>query len=93
VTVTVPEEYVGAVLGDLSSRRGHIIGVEADGHFQSIKARVPQKELYHYSTVVRSLTSGRGRHAEEFSHYAELPPELTQKILAERAKRNGGAHE
>jgi elongation factor G len=92
ITVTVPEEHVGAILGDLSARRGHILGVEADGHFQSIRARVPQKELYHYSTVVRSLTSGRGRHAEEFSHYAEVPPELTQKILAERAKRNGNAH-
>jgi elongation factor G len=92
ITVTVPEDFVGAVLGDLSSRRGHILGVEADGHFQSIRARVPQKELYHYSTVVRSLTGGRGRHAEEFSHYAEVPPDLTQKILAERAKRNG-AHD
>jgi len=88
VTVTVPEEHVGAVLGDLSSRRGHILGVEAEGHFQNIRARVPQKELYHYSTVVRSLTSGRGRHAEQFSHYAELPPEQTQKILAERSGRS-----
>jgi elongation factor G len=92
ITVTVPEDHVGAILGDLSSRRGHIVGVEADGHFQSIRARVPQKELYHYSTVVRSLTSGRGRHSEDFSHYAEVPPDITQKILAERAKRNGGAH-
>jgi elongation factor G len=58
VVVTVPEEHVGAILGDLSSRRGQILGVEADGHFQNIRARVPQKELYHYSTVVRSLTSG-----------------------------------
>jgi elongation factor G len=93
ITVTVPEDHVGAILGDLSARRGHILGVEADGHFQSIRARVPQKELYHYSTVVRSLTSGRGRHSEEFSHYAEVPPDLTQKILAERAKRNGSSHE
>lgn len=91
VTVTAPEDHVGAILGDLSARRGQIIGVEADGHFQSIRARVPQKELYHYSTVVRSLTSGRGRHAEEFSHYAEVAPEHAQKILAERAKRNGTA--
>lgn len=89
LTVTVPEEHVGAVMGDLSARRGHILGVEADGHFQTVRARVPQKELYHYSTVVRSLTSGRGRHAEEFSHYAEVPPEHMQKIIAERAHRNG----
>jgi elongation factor G len=92
-TVTVPEDYVGAVLGDLSSRRGQILGVESDGHFQIIRAKVPQKELYHYSTVVRSLTSGRGRHAEEFDHYAEVPPEMMQKILAERAKRNAAQEE
>jgi elongation factor G len=91
VHVTVPEDHVGAILGDLSSRRGQILGVESEGHFQIIKARVPQKELYHYSSVVRSLTSGRGRHSEEFSHYSEVPGEMMQKILAERAKRNGGA--
>jgi elongation factor G len=91
-TVTIPADYVGAVLGDLSARRGQILGVESEGHFQIVRAKVPQKDLYHYSTVVRSLTSGRGRHAEEFDHYAEVPVEMMQKILAERAKRNG-AHE
>lgn len=88
VNVTTPEEHVGAVLGDLSARRGQILGVESEGHFQTVRARIPQKELYHYSTVVRSLTSGRGRHTEEFSHYAEVPPELANKILAERGKRS-----
>jgi len=92
VTVTVPDDHVGAILGDLSARRGHILGVDADGHFQSIRARVPQKELYHYSTVVRSLTSGRGRHAEEFSHYEDIAPEIARKILADRVPTNG-AHE
>jgi elongation factor G len=53
---------------------------------------VPQKELYHYSSNVRALTSGRGRHAETFSHYAELPPDFAQRLLNDlRAKRNGGA--
>jgi len=87
VTVTVPEEFVGAVMGDLSARRGHIISVEAEGHFQTVRARVPQKELYHYSTVIRSLSSGRGRHVEEFSHYAEVPPEHQQRIIADRSKQ------
>lgn len=90
VTVTAPEEYLGVVLGDLSARRGHILGVDTDGQFQLVRAHVPQKELYHYSTVVRSLTSGRGRHEESFSHYAEPPPELAQRLLAEsKAQRNG----
>jgi elongation factor G len=91
ISVTVPDEHVGAILGDLSSRRGQILGVDTDGHFQVVRANVPQKELYHYSTVVRSLTGGRGRHSEKFSHYAEVPPEFVQKVLAEKAKRNGTA--
>jgi elongation factor G len=92
VSVTVPEDHVGAILGDLSSRRGHILGVDTDGHFQIVRANVPQKELYHYSTVVRSLTSGRGRHAEKFSHYSEVPPEFLSKVLTEaKTKRNGAA--
>lgn len=92
VTLTVPETYVGAIMGDLSSRRGHILGVEAEGHFQIIRAQVPQKELYHYSSNVRALTSGRGRHSEAFSHYAELPAELAQRLLGELNKAKGNGH-
>lgn len=91
-TVTVPEEFVGAVMGDLSARRGHILGVDIDGHFQVVRAQVPQKELYHYSTTVRSLTGGRGRHAESFSHYAEVPPDFAQRLLAEAKARREGAN-
>jgi len=92
VTITTPEEYVGAVLGDLSSRRGRVLGVDSDGHFQVIKATVPYKQLYHYSTILRSITSGRGRHSENFSHYEELPLDQAQGVLAEaRARRNGQA--
>jgi elongation factor G len=92
VAVTVPEDHVGAIMGDLSSRRGQILGVETEGHFQIIRAQVPQKEIYHYSTVVRSLTSGRGRHAETFSHYAELPAEIAPRLLADlKARREAAA--
>jgi len=92
VGITVPGEYVGAVLGDLSSRRGRILGVDSDGHFQVIRATVPYKQLYHYSTVIRSLTSGRGRHSEDFSHYEEVPADQVQAILAEaRARRDSQA--
>jgi elongation factor G len=92
VTVTVPEDYVGAIMGDLSSRRGHILGVESEGHFQIIKAQVPQKELYHYSSNVRALTAGRGRHAETFSHYAELPAEFASRLLNDLKARKGTSH-
>jgi len=93
VNLTVPEDYIGSVMGDLSSRRGQILGVDSDGHFQIVHAHVPQKELHRYSTTLRSLTSGRGRHEEEFSHYAEVPPEQEAKILAEaKARRENGAN-
>ncbi len=92
VTVTVPDEYLGAVIGDMSARRGKILGVDTDGHFQALRAQVPQKELYHYSTTVRSLTSGRGKHAEQFSHYEEVPLDQVSKILLEAKDRREGVH-
>jgi elongation factor G len=93
VSVTVPEEHLGDIMGDISARRGRIMGVETEGHFQTVKALMPQKELYRYSTHVRSLTGGRGIHTEEFSHYEDLPQEMAQKVVAElqaiKAAANG----
>ena len=90
IAITTPDEYVGAVLGDLSSRRGHILGIEADGHFQVVRATVAARQLHHYSTTLRSLTSGRGRHSENFSHYEEVPADQVQLILNEaKTRRNG----
>ena len=82
ITVKIPDNHMGDVMGDISSRRGRIQGMDTDGQFQIIKALVPQKELYHYSTTLRSLTGGRGMHTEEFDHYEEVPRELEQKIIA-----------
>jgi elongation factor G len=87
VEIRIPEDCMGKVMGDLSSRRGKIQGIEADGGFQVIKAQVPVKELYHYSSNLRSLTGGRGVHAEEFSHYEEMPRELEQQVIEEAKKR------
>jgi elongation factor G len=87
VAITTPGDYVGAVLGDLSSRRGRILGVDSEGHFQVIRATVPYKQLYHYSTILRSLTSGRGRHSENFSHYEEVPTDQVAGIVAEAKAR------
>jgi elongation factor G len=97
VEIRVPEDFMGKVMGDLSSRRGKILGMEADGAFQVIRANVPAKELHHYSSTLRSLTGGRGVHAEEFSHYEEMPRESAEKVIAEAAKRkaahdNGASH-
>ena len=96
VEIRVPEDFMGKVMGDLSSRRGKILGMDTEGAFQVIKANVPTKELYHYSSTLRSLTGGRGVHSEEFSHYEEMPREAAEKVIAEAAKRkashNGEGH-
>jgi elongation factor G len=87
VEIHIPEDCMGKVMGDLSSRRGKIIGMDTDSTFQVIKASVPAKELYHYSSTLRSLTGGRGVHTEEFSHYEEMPREAAEKVIEEAKKR------
>jgi len=81
--VIVPEEYMGDVMGDLSSRRGKILGMDREGNFQKIKASAPLAELYKYSTYLRSMTQGRGLHRREFSHYEEIPREIAEKLIKE----------
>ncbi|MCK5381131.1 MAG: elongation factor G, partial [Candidatus Latescibacteria bacterium] len=83
VEVIVPEEYMGDVMGDLSSRRGKIQGMEPSGHFQIVRAQVPLSELYRYSTTLRSLTQGRGIHSRDFSHYEQVPREVAEKVIEE----------
>jgi len=86
IEVRIPDAFTGAVTGDLNSRRGRLQGMDAVGGFQVVKAHVPQKELYRYSTTLRSLTEGRGIHTEEFSHYEEMPREMEQKVIAASKK-------
>jgi len=86
ITIKVPEEFMGDVMGDISSRRGKILGMDSAGLFQIIKAKVPLGELYKYSTNLRSLTAGRGTHSREFSHYEEVPKEIESKIIEDYNK-------
>ena len=81
IEVKVPEDFMGDVMGDISSRRGRIQGMDTDGKFQVIKALAPMMELYRYSTSLRSITGGRGFHTETFSHYEEMPRDLEQKTI------------
>ncbi|MFA6541278.1 MAG: elongation factor G [Bacteroidota bacterium] len=90
IEVTVPEEYMGDVMGDLSSRRGKIAGMDTDGSHQVIKATVPLKELYKYSTTLRSMTQGRGIHRQKFSYFDEVPRDVMEKIVAEYEKTKHG---
>jgi len=86
VEIRIPEDCMGKVMGDLSSRRGKIQGMDMEGAFQVIKAHVPAKELYRYSSTLRSLTGGRGVHAESFSHYEEMPREAEQRVIEDSKK-------
>lgn len=86
VEIRIPEDCMGKVMGDLSSRRGRIQGMDTDGTFQVIKAHVPAKELYRYSSTLRSLTGGRGVHTDDFDHYEEVPREVEAKIVEESKK-------
>jgi elongation factor G len=83
IEVKVPEDFMGDVMGDLSSRRGKILGMDSAGRFQLIKAQVPLAELYKYSTTLRSLTQGRASHRQKLSHYQPLPKELVAKVIEE----------
>lgn len=86
VEVTVPDDFTGDVMGDISARRGKIAGMDPDGKNQIIRATVPQAELYQYSVDLRSMTQGQGVYILDFSHYEEVPHEVAQKVI-EEAKR------
>jgi translation elongation factor 2 (EF-2/EF-G) len=87
VVVTVPEEYMGDVIGDLNSRRGQIQGMVARQGSQQITAYVPLAEMFGYATDLRSKTQGRGQYSMEPSHYIEVPKSIQEKIMAERGKK------
>ncbi|MFI5263165.1 MAG: elongation factor G [Candidatus Kapaibacterium sp.] len=86
IEVTVPGDYMGDVLGDISSRRGKVQGMDAKGSFEVIKALVPLAELHHYSSRLRSLTQGKGSHRQRFDHYEDAPKEFADKVIATHAK-------
>jgi elongation factor G len=86
VGVRAPQEYMGDLMGDLTSRRGRPSGMDQIGDDAVVKAEVPLSEMLSYSAVLRSLTQGRGSFTMELSHYEELPRPLQEKLIAERAK-------
>jgi elongation factor G len=90
--IRAPEECLGKIIGDLSSRRGKVMGMEAEGSLQILSGEAPARELHHYATVLRSLTGGRGVHEEEFSHYEEMPRELEAKVIEEAKRNHAAAH-
>ena len=88
VEVTVPEEYMGDVIGDINSRRGRMEGMEARDGAQIIRGFIPLSEMFGYATDLRSKTQGRGTYAMEPSHYEEVPKSVLDTIVASRAKKS-----
>jgi len=86
VKVTVPEQYMGDVMGDLNSRRGRILGMGAVGRKQVIEAMVPLAEMFEYSKQLRSITQGRGTFEMTYDHYERVPAEIQEKVVAAAAK-------
>ena len=91
--VSVPDECMGDVIGDLNSRRGKVVGMETKGHIQVIKSKVPMAEVLKYAADLRAITSGRGEFQLEFAHYEELPAHLAEKVIKETKARKTAEHE
>ncbi|WP_251182574.1 elongation factor G [Anaerocaecibacter muris] len=88
VDVTLPDEYLGDVMGNVSSRRGTIFGTDLNNGSQIIHAEIPLSEMFGYATDLRSRTQGRGNYTMQFDHYAEVPRNIAEKVIGERAKAN-----
>ena len=86
--VTVPEEYMGDIMGDISTRRGKVAGMDSAGKYQIIKLQAPLSELYHYGTSLRSMTQGKGLFEQKFSHYDKVPAEVQAKVIADSKKHS-----
>lgn len=82
VVIIVPSEYMGDVMGDISTRRGRIMGMEQRGKKQYLTAQMPVAEMFSYYPALKSFTQGRGRFTQKFSHYEKVPDEITQKVVA-----------
>ena len=88
VEVTVPERFMGDVMGDFNSRRGRVMGMEGHGKLQVVKAQCPQAEMFRYAIILRSMTSGEGSFSMEYSHYEEVPAEIAKKVIAAHKKED-----
>jgi elongation factor G len=82
VDVSMPEEYMGDVMGNLSGRRGTILGMEGRGTSQMVHAHVPLASMFGYATELRSMTQGRATYSMEFDHYTALPNSIAEEIIA-----------
>ncbi|MEP7082204.1 MAG: elongation factor G [Chloroflexota bacterium] len=89
VDVVVPDAYMGDVMGQITSKRGHVLGMDSADGIQRLKAQIPQAEMFHYATELRSITQGRGRFSSKVDHYAEVPHAIAEKVVAAHVAENG----
>ncbi|MFN2442449.1 MAG: elongation factor G [Thermoanaerobaculia bacterium] len=92
VEIFAPTEYVGDLMGDLTSRRGKMEGIDSDAESQVIRAQAPMSEMLTYGSTLRSITQGRGSFHMEFSHYEEVPRHIQEKVIAEAKKGQEAEH-
>jgi elongation factor G len=92
VEVIVPDEYMGDAMGQITSKRGQVLGMDSADGMQHLRAQVPQAEMFHYATELRSITQGRGRFTWKLDHYAEVPHNLAEKVIAEHAAATEEKH-
>ena len=86
VEVVIPEEYLGDIMGDITSRRGRVEGMDARGNAQVVRSMVPLAEMFGYATSLRSNTQGRGVFSMTFDHYEDVPKSISEEII----KKNKG---
>ncbi len=87
VEVVVPDEYMGDVMGQLTAKRGHVLGMDSKDGTQHLRAQVPQAEMFHYATELRSITQGRGRFTWNLDHYAEVPHNVAERVISDHQAR------
>lgn len=88
VEVTAPDQYVGDIMGDITQRRGKVLGMLPDSGRTKIKARVPEAELYKYAAALRSITHGRGHHTRTVAGHEPAPDLIAKRIVAEQAREH-----
>jgi elongation factor G len=89
VEVVVPDEYMGDVMGQITAKRGHVLGMDSNDGNQHLRAQVPQAEMFHYATELRSITQGRGSFSWKLDHYAEVPHNVADKVIADHQAKVG----
>jgi elongation factor G len=89
--ITVPEDYMGQISGDLSSRRGRIMGMEARAGMETVKAQVPLSEMFKYASELRSMTQGKGSYSMKFGHYEQVPGKIAQSIIEKHEQEKAEA--